>query len=270
MNPEQPENAVPEYELELAPQQPQDEYEAPHLYDELPAGEEGQDPGIAGVPELVEVEIEEGNHKPIFTLLAIVINTVLFLVSIAKNGWDIAPLKVNPMIGPDSSVLVDLGAKITSKIVEGEWWRLIAPMWLHAGFLHLLMNMVMLWRLGSNLEQAFGTLRIFCIYFLSGLFGVLMSAIFLPGILGVGASGAIYGLVGALFGDFYHNYEYIREGKIMVLYISFGFFADWIGDRLIAIVGQLWPYWRLAMWYRFVYDIFIWIGQRSTDRKSKL
>jgi len=185
--------------------------------------------------DVVEVEIDQKSHRPVFAILCITVNFIMFIVSIAKNGWTIAPLKVNPMLGPEATVLADLGAKITSKIVnDGEWWRLIAPMFLHAGLFHLLVNMIMLWRLGANLEAAFGTIRISLIYFLSGLFGVLMSAIFLPLIMGVGASGAIYGLVGALFGDFYHNHQYIKDGKYCYL-------TQLIASSLIGLAIGLFP-----------------------------
>jgi len=135
------------------------------------------------------------------------------LFQLQKNGWELAPLNENPMLGPGSEVLIDMGAKVTELIIEGQWWRLIAPMFLHAGLVHLLVNMITLWRLGTDLEEAFGPFRIGAIYFLSGLFGVLMSSIFLPEIPGVGASGAICGLLGAKFGDFFHYHKYLQEGK---------------------------------------------------------
>jgi len=116
-------------------------------------------------------------------------------------------------LGPEPQVLIDMGAKVTELIIAGQWWRLIASMFLHAGLVHLLVNMLTLWRLGTDLEEAFGPFRVGAIYFLSGLFGVLMSAIFLPEIPGVGASGAICGLLGAKFGDFFHYHKYLQEGK---------------------------------------------------------
>jgi len=185
--------------------------------------------------QVVELEIDQRQHKPIFTVLCVIACTVMFLVSLSKNGWRVAPLSVNPMLGPDSSVLASLGAKISWRIVDnGEWWRLIAPMFLHAGLFHLLVNMLMLWRLGANLEAAFGPVRVFSIYFLSGCFGVMMSAIFLPAVMGVGASGAIYGLVGALFGDYYHNHQYIRDGKHCYL-------LQLIFSSLLGLVVGLFP-----------------------------
>jgi len=160
-------------------------------------------------------------HRPYFVVTMIVTCIAMFLASLGENDWKLASFKVNPLIGPDSTVfLIQLGAKLTDRIVHhGEGWRIIASLFLHAGLVHLLLNMLMLWRIGAGLEEAYGWIRIGIIYFASGIFGVLMSAIFLPQVPGVGASGAIFGLVGALFGEFVHNPndDNYPEGKCLYL-----------------------------------------------------
>jgi membrane associated rhomboid family serine protease len=153
-------------------------------------------------------------HKPYFVVTCFVINLIMFVVSMGQNGWEFESQDLNPMFGPSAQVLDDLGAKNGPKIIDdGEWWRLITPMFLHAGLIHLAMNMVVLMRLGWSMEVAFGTWRVAAIYLSTGLFGTLMSAIFLPDILGVGASGALFGLIGSLFGDFIQNHKAMHEGK---------------------------------------------------------
>jgi len=84
---------------------------------------------------------------------------------------------------------------------------------LHAGILHLGMNMLMLMRLGINMEETFGTPRVCIIYVGSGVFGMIISAIFLPTSVTTGASASLFGLVGALFGDFIQNHRIMVEGK---------------------------------------------------------
>ena len=79
-----------------------------------------------------------------------------------------------------------------------EYWRLVSAMFLHGGLLHLAINMYVLWVLGSVIEPAFGSKRFLAIYLISGLFGSVASYMFsAPDVAGVGASGAIFGLLGA-------------------------------------------------------------------------
>ncbi|HEX2051623.1 MAG TPA: rhomboid family intramembrane serine protease [Actinomycetota bacterium] len=80
----------------------------------------------------------------------------------------------------------------------GEWWRLFTAMVLHAGPLHLAFNSLALWIFGPTLEEVFGTTRFVAIYVVSGLFASATSYAFGGGAASVGASGAIFGVIGAL------------------------------------------------------------------------
>jgi hypothetical protein len=87
-----------------------------------------------------EKERRKGHNRPFFTYFLLGICTIMLIVSIAMNGG-IEPLSVNPMVGPSAETLLDLGAKQSSLIVnEGQWYRLIAPMVLHAGVIHFLLK----------------------------------------------------------------------------------------------------------------------------------
>ena len=79
----------------------------------------------------------------------------------------------------------------------GEWWRIITGGFLHAGMLHLMMNMVFIWILGSQLEPVLGRARFAALYFVCLLCGSLGSLIVAPNTPVVGASGAAFGLLGA-------------------------------------------------------------------------
>jgi rhomboid protease GluP len=93
--------------------------------------------------------------------------------------------------------MINFGAKFNPLILNGEWWRFFTPMFLHFGLTHLVMNMISLYVLGPLVERLFGRIRFLIIYFISGIYGVLASFVFTDGV-SAGASGAIFGLFGAL------------------------------------------------------------------------
>ncbi len=108
---------------------------------------------------------------------------------------------------------------------HGEWWRLITAAFLHYGPIHLGMNMFALWWLGQPVEAALGRARFALIYFVAGLAGSTGALLLSPNEVTVGASGAIFGILGALF-----ILEYHATGRLMgqamtliVINIAFSF-----------------------------------------------
>jgi len=87
-------------------------------------------------------------------------------------------------------------------VQQGEWWRLFTAMFLHGGMTHILMNMFSLYIVGRAAEMYFDVKSYLSIYLFSGLIGGLASLSMHPASVGVGASGAIFGLFGALAGFF--------------------------------------------------------------------
>ncbi|XP_010418324.1 PREDICTED: RHOMBOID-like protein 2 [Camelina sativa] len=117
------------------------------------------------------------------------------------------PLKENPLFGPSSSTLEKMGALEWRKVVhEHQGWRLLTCMWLHAGIIHLLTNMLSLIFIGIRLEQQFGFIRVGLIYLVSGLGGSILSSLFLQESISVGASGALFGLLGAMLSELLTNW----------------------------------------------------------------
>src|SRR5262249_28232887 len=112
---------------------------------------------------------------------------------ILLNAWDVQP-KDNAAI---STVLLQYGAKEDALILQGQYWRFLAPVFLHMNALHLILNMANFVFLGMYLERLFGPVRFLLIYLLSGVISCIASFLFLPDAASVGASGAILGLVGA-------------------------------------------------------------------------
>nr|MDF9458630.1 rhomboid family intramembrane serine protease [Bacillus pumilus] len=78
----------------------------------------------------------------------------------------------------NTATLTAFGAKNNGLILDGEWWRLITPMFLHIGLTHLLFNTFALWSVGAAVERIYGSWRFLLIYFISGIFGSIASFVF--------------------------------------------------------------------------------------------
>src|SRR5436305_3101703 len=95
------------------------------------------------------------------------------------------------------------GANYGPYTLTGQWWRLLTYMFMHGGILHIAFNMWCLWDLGALAESLYGQVTYGAIYIITGAGAGLASVAWNPGVLSVGASGAIFGLAGALIASFY-------------------------------------------------------------------
>lgn len=100
--------------------------------------------------------------------------------------------------------LIQFGAKFNYRIVSGEWWRLVTPMFLHVDLMHLMMNTLGVISLSQPLKHIFGQGKLLALYLIAGISGVVMSFA-LNDSLSAGASTAIFGMLGA------HVYLYRRH-----------------------------------------------------------
>src|ERR1700688_4089983 len=123
------------------------------------------------------------------------INVAVFVVMLLSG--------VSMLSNPSGQDLVRWGANFGPLTVGGEWWRLLTCVFIHGGLLHIAFNMWCLWDLGRLAESVYGHWTFAAVYFLSGLSASLASVIWNPVILSVGASGAIFGIAGALIASFY-------------------------------------------------------------------
>ncbi|RCW65370.1 rhomboid family protein [Saliterribacillus persicus] len=123
--------------------------------------------------------------KPWISYVLLIPNLILFIL------MEIEDSSMSP------ETLIDYGAKYNPAILDGEWWRLFTSMFLHIGVFHLIMNMLALIFVGSLVERIYGNSRYLFIYFCAGIIGSLASFAFNASIA-AGASGAIFGLFGAL------------------------------------------------------------------------
>ncbi len=132
------------------------------------------------------------------TPLLVALNVFIFLLETLAGG------------SHDPCVLIRFGAKFNALIQEGQYWRLVTPIFLHVGLFHLLFNQYALWILGRDVERLFGSARFVILYLLAGVWGNVASMLFVEAI-SAGASGAIFGLVGAQLAFLWVNRERLGE-----------------------------------------------------------
>ena len=128
-------------------------------------------------------------HAAPVTASLVGINVLVYLVTVAQGGG---------LNAPGGKVFTQ-GLLYGASVAHGDYWRLFTVMFLHGGMLHIAFNMFALWWLGSVVEQLIGPVRFLLVYLASGLAGsagaLLVSGLYVPT---VGASGAIFGIMGAL------------------------------------------------------------------------
>lgn len=169
--------------------------------------------------------------QPIVTYIIIAICIILFILMELSGG------------STNSQVLLKYGANLDVLVKNGEYYRLFTCIFLHIGIMHLLCNMYSLYVIGREVENLFGKVKYIIIFILSGIFGSIMSLAFTHNTISAGASGAIFGLLGALlyFGMHYRTYlgEAIKRSIIPIIVVNLiiGFFAE--GIDLAAHIGGL-------------------------------
>jgi len=130
------------------------------------------------------------------------------LILLINAGLFAATLALSKSYGGDIYALVALGAKFGPEISERhEWWRLVTAGFLHGGWLHIGMNSWVLYSLGAQVEQIYGTARFLVIYLVGTVAGFYLSFLFNPMTPSIGSSAGITGLIGAMiaFGIAYRD-----------------------------------------------------------------
>lgn len=134
-------------------------------------------------------------HARFTTVIILLINFGMYL---ATTLYSMRLGNENAIWGIDARTLVEFGAKYPRAMVLGhQWWRLVTAGFLHGGLMHILMNSWVLFDLGAQVEEVYGTSRLIVLYFVSSVFGFYISSIWSPAI-SVGASAALFGLIGAM------------------------------------------------------------------------
>lgn len=163
--------------------------------------------------EELPINLSIPKYKPFFTNILIVVIAIMFLIQtfLVFTTGDL------------EKVLITLGAKWNYGIKHGEYYRFITCAFLHGSLVHLLLNLVTLNAFGKELESIFGKFRFLLIFFISAWGASLTSFIFSP-YLAIGASGAVFGIIGSLTVFFYKQKDKLvnSEAKFKTMYTLAG------------------------------------------------
>jgi rhomboid protease GluP len=163
--------------------------------------------------------------RPIITYALIYINIIVFiLMYLIGNG------------STDSNTLIKFGANFDILVKNGEYYRLITNAFVHIGILHILFNMYALYIIGHQVESFLGKTNYLIVYLFSAITASLLSLVFSTNTISAGASGAIFGLLGALLYFGYHYRIYlggVMKSQIIpliILNLSLGFLLTGIDN----------------------------------------
>jgi rhomboid protease GluP len=163
------------------------------------------------------------SYLPVATILLFVLNIVVF-------GWQ---LQVGALENEES--IVRYGALLRERVLLGEWWRLLSATVLHGGIEHLLGNLMALYVIGVGLEHAIGARNTLVVYLACGL-GASLASVALNTTPSVGASGAIFGMMGVITVFLWRHRDRfeVRDRRVA------GVMAVWAG--ITVLTGMFTPY----------------------------
>ena len=206
--------------------------------------------------QMVWAEDDYYQVKQTFGYLSISLSALQLLVLMMQLALcGVAPLDVNPMIGPYPDTFSEWGGKNAYLlVVERQYWRLVSPALLHVGILHLLLNAYVQLETCAFFEREWGSCTWFLVYILSEVGCILTSCVANPDSIGVGSSGALMGLFGAklshvmshTFFDVSLNtaesiqLEHLSSvlcSLVMMLALSYMTYIDWSGHMGGLAIG---------------------------------
>jgi len=163
-------------------------------------------PGLWGFgPALRQIGVNLG-----FAQIVVGACVTLWVITLLMSGAGIRTGNIMSALSPSTTVLLVFGASGAVPVFGlGRWWTVLSAGWLHAGALHILLNMYWVWQMGPSLAELFGPSRTMIIYTVGGITGFALSSFagaFLPALpflhgadLTIGASASVFGLIGALY-----------------------------------------------------------------------
>jgi membrane associated rhomboid family serine protease len=195
-------------------------------------------------PPRIVRRVPQGATDALVTRTLIAVNLVIYLITAVQG---------NGINAPGGRVFSDLFL-YGPYVAQGDWWRLIGAAFLHASILHIGLNMYVLWIIGAPVEQYLGRARFLGLYFVSGLAGSAGALVLTPKALTVGASGAIFGILGALL-----IIEWQTTGRlagnamtwiVINLALSFAISNVSIGGHVGGLIGGILVTLSFANWGR--------------------
>ncbi|MBN2355566.1 rhomboid family intramembrane serine protease, partial [candidate division KSB1 bacterium] len=161
---------------------------------------------------------------------------VLYILALLMDMSALAqPRGLFGLLAPSREALQRLGMTGSDGMSQGYWWTLITAIYLHGSLLHIFFNLLWLRNLGYMVEELFGTSRAFIIFTLSGVIGYVVSNL-LGVLFTVGASGSIFGLLGALIyygrkrGGTFGTAVYRQVGIWAIMAFVFGFMLPGVNN----------------------------------------
>ena len=186
-----------------------------------------------------KTEKENERYSKVFSPKKIVITNILIAICIIV----FALMYILGNGSENNQTLLTFGANFGPLVKTGEIWRLLSCAFLHIGLIHLIVNMYSLFIIGSQVETFIGKWKYLLIYIISAIGGSLMSLCFSPSVISAGASGAIFGLMGALLYFGYHYRLYLNDAlrkqiiPIIIVNLVIGFMSKGIDNG--AHIGGL-------------------------------
>jgi len=194
-------------------------------------------PEHSGQPQGVQ-RITKGTRRGVFegtgalvTKTLVALNIAVYIITAAQGSGLNSP----------GGTLFAKWVLFGPAVANGDWWRLITSTFLHASILHIAFNMYFLWFVGSAVEQALGRGRFLLVYIVSGLAGSAGALVYTPTSPTVGASGAIFGILGAAL-VLERQRNYVLGGSALALVVinlvlSFAISGISIGGHIGGLVG---------------------------------
>jgi rhomboid protease GluP len=193
-----------------------DTVDADHIVLRLPATKTS-----SFVPEMAEraefsQTLQEISPKTPVTQALVIINIAVFILCAVLGAG---------VIGTNPQLMIKLGTNYTPLTLDGQWWRLVTSMFLHFGLLHVAFNMLALYVNGSVAERIFGSLRYSVIYLVAGICGSVASLLWHSQANAAGASGAIFGVLGAMIAFFLRSEAGVPRSVVKAQLNSAGLFV---------------------------------------------
>ena len=215
----------------------------PNLENELLDTKDGLDLIINVTHDINEKTYKDNKlFEKVFSPKKIIMTKLILLICIVM--YIILGINSNNFFNIGINALVNFGGNNLLIVQSGEVWRLISAAFLHVSLIHLLVNMYSLVIIGTQVETFIGKFKFLFVYLISAICGNLLSLIFNEAnIVSVGASGAIFGLMGALLYFGYHYRLYLSEAiktqiiPVIVLNLLLGFMVNGVDNA--AHIGGL-------------------------------
>jgi len=160
---------------------------------------------------------------PRYATMLLGVNFVLFAIALlasSRNGNGLQSV----LSGFPPSILAALGARDYLHMLVGDYWRLITATFLHASFMHLAFNMWVLFDIGPAVEEMYGSARFLVLYLWAGVASSLVSFFWHPFSMMVGASGAIFGLIGVMIAYGYRHRTALGD-QVKTMYVRWAIYG---------------------------------------------